>query len=104
MFSITIMDFSYSQAPVSMKSVMQSAWLMTVAFGNLIDVIIAGAKLFDKQYKEFFLFAGLMYLDMIIFSYMAWKYVPADHSELPQDDDDEKEKDGKTNNGYDSDN
>lgn len=91
MFSITIMDFSYSQAPVSMKSVMQSAWLMTVAFGNLIDVIIAGAKLFDKQYKEFFLFAGLMYLDMIIFSYMAYKYVPADHSVEAKEDEDEKD-------------
>ena len=32
-----------------MKSVMQSAWLMTVAFGNLIVVIIAEAQIFDKQ-------------------------------------------------------
>ncbi|CAG7715932.1 unnamed protein product [Allacma fusca] len=77
MFSITIMDFSYSQAPTSMKSVMQSAWLMTVAFGNLIVVIIAEARFFDKQWKEFFLFAGLMFLDMIIFSYMAHCYKPA---------------------------
>jgi dipeptide/tripeptide permease len=67
-----------------MKSVMQSAWLMTVAFGNLIVVIIAEAQIFDKQvpntahdvlhfhvfiyffvifqWKEFFLFAGLMFL------------------------------------------
>lgn len=37
------------QAPVSMKSVMQSAWLLTVAFGNLIDVIVAAAKIFDEQ-------------------------------------------------------
>lgn len=32
-----------------MKSVMQSAWLMTVAFGNLIVVIIAEAKIFEEQ-------------------------------------------------------
>jgi len=81
-----------------MKSVMQSAWLMTVAFGNLIVVIIAELKFFQeqvnkiftemnlrncvnrcflKQSKEFFLFAGLMFVDMVLFAYMAYRYVPA---------------------------
>jgi dipeptide/tripeptide permease len=35
-----------------MKSVMQSAWLLTVAFGNLIVVIIAEAKFFEEQVLE----------------------------------------------------
>ncbi|OXA55937.1 solute carrier family 15 member 2 [Folsomia candida] len=91
MFSITIMDFSYAEGPPSMKSVMQSTWLLTVAFGNLIVIIIAEAQIFDKQWKEFFLFAGLMFADMLIFSYMAYKYVPADRFWLR--DDEEKEKD-----------
>jgi hypothetical protein len=77
MFSITIMDFSYAEAPKSMKSVMQSAWLLTVAIGNLIDVVIAAAEIFDQQWKEFFLFAGLMILDMMAFAYMAYRYKPA---------------------------
>jgi solute carrier family 15 oligopeptide transporter 1 len=34
---------------VSMKSVLQAGWLLTVAFGNLIVVIIAEAKFFDSQ-------------------------------------------------------
>jgi dipeptide/tripeptide permease len=37
------------QAPVSMKSVLQAGWLLTVAFGNLIVVIIAEAKFFQSQ-------------------------------------------------------
>jgi dipeptide/tripeptide permease len=37
------------QAPVSMKSVLQAGWLLTVAFGNLIVVIVAEAKFFDSQ-------------------------------------------------------
>ncbi|CAG7722237.1 unnamed protein product, partial [Allacma fusca] len=45
----TVMDFSYSQAPKSMKSVMQSAWLMTVAVGNLVVVLVAEARIFDRQ-------------------------------------------------------
>ena len=37
------------QAPESMKSVLQAAWLLTVAFGNLIVILIAHAKAFNDQ-------------------------------------------------------
>ena len=37
------------QAPTSMKSVLQAGWLLTVAIGNLIDVIIAGAGAIPRQ-------------------------------------------------------
>lgn len=49
MFSITGLEFSYSQAPSSMKSVLQASWLLTTAFGNLIVVIIESADPFDEQ-------------------------------------------------------
>lgn len=49
MFSITGLEFSYSQAPVSMKSVLTAAFLLTTAVGNLIIVIIESAKIFEKQ-------------------------------------------------------
>ncbi|CAG7824940.1 unnamed protein product, partial [Allacma fusca] len=93
-------------APKTMKSVMQSAWLLTVAIGNLIDAVIAALKLFDSQWKEFFLFAGLMIADLVIFAYMAYKYVPA---ELQTDEDDTlnvttgKNNTGNENDGYESD-
>jgi len=77
MFSVTGLEFSYSQSPVSMKSVLQASWLLTVAFGNLIVVIIAEAKFFDEQSKEFFLFAGLIFVAMGVFSFLAWRYIPA---------------------------
>lgn len=84
MFSVTGLEFSYAQAPVTMKSVLQACWLLTVAFGNVIVVIIAELKLFDSQASEFFLFAGLMFADMIIFMFVAYRYKPnhpAPHSE-----------------------
>lgn len=49
MYSVTGLQFSYAQAPVSMKSVIQACWLLTVAFGNLIDVIVVGSQAFDSQ-------------------------------------------------------
>ncbi|XP_037825911.1 peptide transporter family 1 [Lucilia sericata] len=76
MFSVTGLEFSYSQAPLAMKSVLQACWLLTVAIGNVIVVIIAELALFDSQASEFFLFAGLMFADMLLFMYMAYRYKP----------------------------
>lgn len=51
MFSVTGLEFAFTQAPVSMKSLLQAAWLLTVAFGNLIVVIIAEAHFFKRQVR-----------------------------------------------------
>ncbi|CAG2113595.1 unnamed protein product, partial [Medioppia subpectinata] len=76
MFSITGLEFSYSQAPHSMKSIVTAAWLLTVAFGDLIIIIISSAQMFDEQSSEFFFFAGLMVADMIVFAIIAYYYQP----------------------------
>lgn len=49
MFSVTGLEFSFTQAPISMKSVLQSVWLLTVAFGNLIVVLIVEGNFLDAQ-------------------------------------------------------
>lgn len=76
MYSITGLSFSYAQAPVSMKSVLQACWLLTVAFGNVIDIIVVGLRIFELQSNEFFLFAGLMFIDMLCFMWLAYNYKP----------------------------
>merc|ERR1712061_121439 len=76
MISVTGLEFSYSQAPASMKSVVQAAWLLTVAFGNIIVILVAEAKLFDEQASEFFMFAGLMLIDTLVFIFLAWRFTP----------------------------
>jgi solute carrier family 15 oligopeptide transporter 1 len=40
MLSVTGLEFAYSQAPVRMKALCSSAWLLTVAVGNLIVVFV----------------------------------------------------------------
>jgi len=75
MISVTGLEFSYSQAPDSMKSVVQAAWLLTVAFGNIIVIIVASAKALD-QASEFFMFAILMMLDMFFLMFLAYRYTP----------------------------
>jgi len=76
LFSITSMEFAYSQAPPSMKSVLQSLYLMTTAVGNLITMaIIEIFSAFDlPQYAEFFTFAGLMTVFSFILMFVAFTY------------------------------
>ena len=45
MFSVTGLQFSYTQAPDSMKSVIQGCWQLTVAVGNIIVTIVVGMEI-----------------------------------------------------------
>ncbi|XP_061050215.1 solute carrier family 15 member 2 isoform X4 [Eubalaena glacialis] len=75
MFSVTGLEFSYSQAPSSMKSVLQAAWLLTVAVGNIIVLIVAQFSSL-VQWAEFILFSCLLLVVCLIFSIMGHYYVP----------------------------
>ena len=74
--SITGLEFAYNQAPPSMKSIIQACWLLSIAFGNLIVTIQASIGGLDNRASEIFLFTGLMFLCAIIFTLLAWFFVP----------------------------
>ncbi|KFO30708.1 solute carrier family 15 member 2 [Fukomys damarensis] len=86
MFSVTGLEFSYSQAPSSMKSVLQAAWLLTVAFGNIIVLVVAQFSGL-VQWAEFILFSLLLLVVCLIFSIMSYYYVPVKSKEIhgPED-------------------
>lgn len=52
MFSVTGLEFSFTQAPQSMKSVLQACWLLSVAIGNMLVVVIAELKFFKSQVRK----------------------------------------------------
>ncbi|XP_031217106.1 solute carrier family 15 member 1 isoform X2 [Mastomys coucha] len=92
-FSVTGLEFSYSQAPSNMKSVLQAGWLLTVAVGNIIVLIVAGAGHFSKQWAEYILFASLLLVVCVIFAIMARFYTYVNPTEIEaQFDEDEKKK------------
>ncbi|XP_065096249.1 solute carrier family 15 member 1b [Paramisgurnus dabryanus] len=82
MFSVTGLDFSYAQAPSNMKSVLQAGWLLTVAVGNIIVLIVAEAGTLPDQWAEYVLFASLLVAVSIIFSIMAYFYTYMDPEEI----------------------
>ena len=49
LISVTGLEFAYTQAPLSMKSVLTSFWLLTVCFGNIIDLFIVSINFTDTQ-------------------------------------------------------
>ncbi|KAF1624947.1 Solute carrier family 15 member 1, partial [Eudyptes chrysocome] len=91
-FSVTGLEFSYSQAPSNMKAVLQAGWLLTVAVGNIIVLIVAGASKLSEQWAEYVLFAALLLAVCIIFAVMAYFYTYIDPSEIEaQLDEEEKQ-------------
>ncbi len=77
MVSITGLEFSYTQAPNSMKSFVMGLWLLSVALGNFITaqvtsrletIIVIGTPTY------FWFFAGLMFVTALIFMLIASRY------------------------------
>uniref|UniRef100_A0A670KGR4 Solute carrier family 15 member 1 n=1 Tax=Podarcis muralis TaxID=64176 RepID=A0A670KGR4_PODMU len=81
-FSVTGLSFSYDQAPANMKSVLQAGWLLTVAVGNIIVLIIAGASKIEEQWVEYVLFAALLVAVTLVFAIMAYFYTYVDPVEV----------------------
>jgi len=76
-----------------MKSVLSAAWLLTVAFGNIIVVAISASQIFreDQQVIEYYTYAGLMATSAVIFTVLALRYKYVQQVELTSPDDNDRE-------------
>ncbi|XP_074032360.1 peptide transporter family 1 isoform X3 [Leptinotarsa decemlineata] len=74
MFGVAGLEFSFTQAPRSMKTVTIAGWYLSVAVGNFLVIIITQLNMFRSQAHEFFLFAILIVADMMLFMEMASNY------------------------------
>ncbi|KYQ90870.1 Peptide transporter [Tieghemostelium lacteum] len=80
LLSITGLEFAYSQAPKSMKSIIMSAWLLTVSLGNVFVIVVVEGINLPSRWVEFLVFAGVMAFFTVIFIIIAinYKYVDPD--------------------------
>ncbi|MFK7778926.1 MAG: POT family MFS transporter [Gimesia sp.] len=80
MVSITCLEFSYTQAPKSMKSFIMSLYFLSVTVGNLLTAGVNKLNIIDKEnsYLEganyFWFFSGLMFVAAILFIFVAQHY------------------------------
>jgi POT family proton-dependent oligopeptide transporter len=74
--SVTGLEFSYTQAPRSMRSAIMSIWFLTVFLGNLLTLsVLTLVELGDAASLWFF--AGLMLAATVAFGAMARRVPPA---------------------------
>jgi POT family proton-dependent oligopeptide transporter len=73
--SVTGLEFSYTQAPRSMRSTIMSIWFLTVVLGNLLTFLVQFVKLSGAAYFAFF--AVLMLAAAFAFRQVARRYRPA---------------------------
>uniref|UniRef100_A0A914YJW0 Oligopeptide transporter 1 n=1 Tax=Panagrolaimus superbus TaxID=310955 RepID=A0A914YJW0_9BILA len=95
LFSITGYEFAYSQAAPSMKALVQALWLLTTAVGDSIIVLIAVLDIFSDQAVQAFVYAGAMFVVIVIFALMSIFYYDYKYytGEGEDDDDDFEDED-----------
>lgn len=74
LFYTANLNFSYTEAPASMKAVMLAFSYLTVAVGCLIVILISGIAIFESQAYEFIFFATIMFVDTIVLGVLAHRY------------------------------
>jgi len=77
MVSATALEFAFAQAPPSMKSIIMSFWLMTIALGNFLVAVFTNLNknfVHAKGTSEFYFYAALMFVVAGIFIFCATRY------------------------------
>jgi POT family proton-dependent oligopeptide transporter len=64
--AISGLDFVYSQSPERSRNVVNAIWSLTSAVGNLLVVVISLLEI-DNQASLFFIFSGMMFLNLLFF-------------------------------------
>jgi POT family proton-dependent oligopeptide transporter len=74
LISITCLEFSYTQAPNSMKSFIMGLFLLSVSFGNIItalinNFILANSTMLNSE-NYYYLFAFMMFITAFLFLFV----------------------------------
>jgi POT family proton-dependent oligopeptide transporter len=91
MVSITALEFSYTQAPNSLKSLIMGLFLLSVSLGNLITALVnkiivnADGTLMLDGAEYFWFFTVLMFVTSLIFIFVARLYKPKTYIQSGRD-------------------
>lgn len=71
---VSLMNFAYAEAPSNMKSVITALVFLSIALGDSLIPIISGTNIFKSQVYEFIFFTCLLFVNMIVFAFIAKSY------------------------------
>uniref|UniRef100_A0A914CSR8 Uncharacterized protein n=1 Tax=Acrobeloides nanus TaxID=290746 RepID=A0A914CSR8_9BILA len=93
LFAISAQEFAYTQAPRSMKSVVFSLYLLTVALGDCIIIAIAALNVFKDLAIQNLVYAGGMFIVITIFMVLSifYKYKHYDEEDVEENENVQKE-------------
>jgi proton-dependent oligopeptide transporter, POT family len=77
MVSATALEFAFAQAPASMKSIIMSFWLMTIAGGHFLVAVFTSLNknfVHARGASEFYFYAVLMFVVAGLFIFCASRY------------------------------
>lgn len=67
---VSIVNFTYTQAPERMKSVLSSFIFVAFAFGSLINIVVSSTNLVGSQAYEFLIYSIAMIFNLIFFVFL----------------------------------
>ncbi|XP_041986798.1 peptide transporter family 1-like [Aricia agestis] len=74
LYAVTGNEFTFKEAPDSMRAVMTAVWLMTEALGNVLIIIITRLCVNCRQETQSFIYTALMYSSLVVFWYLSRGY------------------------------
>jgi POT family proton-dependent oligopeptide transporter len=74
MVSVTILEFSYTQAPRTMKSIVMAMYLLSISAGNVITALVNWAVPSLSGADFYWFFAKLMAAAAVVFIFVALAY------------------------------
>merc|ERR1712066_675309 len=98
LISVVGLDYVYSEAPVKLKSVLSSLWLLTVSVGNIPAIFLNNISLFPglntHDIKKLNVFFWIVIVTIPIYLLVAFKYDPVKRTSSSDENEKQTKKSG----------
>merc|ERR1711981_1499051 len=80
--SVTALEFAYTQAPTSMKTLCTALWYATVALANVMNIILTEAGRGSSRSGKLLISVGAVLLSAVVFWFIAKRYEVLDSDDI----------------------
>merc|ERR1711981_800604 len=80
--SVTALEFAYTQAPTSMKTLCTALWYATVALANVMNIILTEAGRNSSRSGKLLISVAAVLLSAVVFWFIAKRYEVLDSDDI----------------------